>query len=376
MKYLRIFGCALAGLFAALVVIYVAANSVDETLEPGAAAILQEQVPVSDQGTKAFYYLLGIRAGDLKDPEVTGRDLWAKAAALPESDEGAFFHSKLQDRWTSIPFVQHPHEVESTQWKTRKEVRDAFPKAEPEVQQYIRLLEYGEISPLHTRDLYTSASVSPQMMLKGSKWMHVYLGKLVNEKKWKEAERLVRLEANFQKSFWQNQTLLSLMVGTVIMQADARFLDGEKKQDPKLKISPETVSALKMPNPKLLIHESLKSEFRYFAAAMPMIMGHGTNDWLPLESPAFLKRTPVRWVLLPNEAINKYYQFTKEADEKICEDCYSSLQWSNPKYIWEYLRNPLGRKIMWIFTIQLNKRYEALEIKHKEIQDIVRRLSA
>jgi len=375
MKYVKWVVYAVAGIIFGLILIFKASNAVDDRLDPDAEAVLKEQIPVTEQGTKAFYYLLGLRAGDEKNPEATGRDLWNRGEAVPEKEEAVFFKDKFKDRWTSLPFSQHRNESDREQWK-RKEVQDAFAKVGPQVQQYIKLLEYGEIAPLHTRDLYTAAQIPPTMLLKGSKWMHVYLGKLVTEKKWSEAERLVRLEANFQRSFWQYQPMLHMMVGTVIVQSDARFLNDEKKLEPKLKVTPQTVAALKMPETKVLFHDALKSEFRHFAAAMPMILNHAADDWLPEGSPEILRRMSMRRALLPNETINKYYQFTKEADEKICDDCYPSIQWAHPKYPWQWLRNPMGHWMMSIFTVQLQHRFEALQLKQKEIEDVRNRLSA
>ena len=51
------------------------ANAFDEVLLPEVTTILSEQAPVTKNGTRAFYFLLGLRANK-GDPEAEGEASW------------------------------------------------------------------------------------------------------------------------------------------------------------------------------------------------------------------------------------------------------------------------------------------------------------
>ncbi|MGZ3722318.1 MAG: hypothetical protein ACXVA9_05280, partial [Bdellovibrionales bacterium] len=241
---------------------------------------------------------------------------------------------------------------------------------------YVHLLSFGEMSPLISKDFFISSALSPQMLLQGHRWLCVYLGKLVAEKKWPEAERLVQQEVHFEKSLIKSQTLLMTMIAAVVIHDDAVFLDQEIKLNPKLHARAETIRELSLPPSKEIIDGALKTELRYFSSLMPVLLHQNYSQILAENLPPFARYGLASWLLLPNQSINKYYEFIGEATTKSCVDdnCFESFAWAHPSFPLAWLRNPLGRTVFNMFTVSISGRFAKLEQRQKELAEIVGRL--
>ncbi|MGZ3723960.1 MAG: hypothetical protein ACXVA9_13550, partial [Bdellovibrionales bacterium] len=137
MKYIKWFGIAIGTLVLVTICALVLANFSDEKLNPAAEPIINSPLPVTEQGTKAFYYLLGVRTGETVDPESVGRELWSQAIARRAANESDFFMGRLKtDVWHSFP-ISFKSVPSSKDWTEREEVRTAFEGAQSALDQYV-----------------------------------------------------------------------------------------------------------------------------------------------------------------------------------------------------------------------------------------------
>lgn len=380
MKYIKWCSIGIGSVLALIVASFFLANLSDETRDPRAQALIDKPLEFTQQGTKAFYYLLGVRASDPEHAEATGERLWKEALALTESQSqgNAFSKNIRRDVWPSVTFEEREGAL-SEQWKTRSEIREAVEKARPTIAQYTKLLSYGEISPLNATNFVTASELSPQMIFKGHKLYRCYLGELAAAGKWREAESLLRQEAHMMHSLLMGNTLLMTMISIVILHDDAKFLNEEIKLYPQLRVSKETISELQLPETQQMKEEALKTEMRYFVMALPLLRVRPFQSMVGEDAPDFTKYSSARWFLLPNEAVNKYYAYLQETLAHQCPDaldgCYESMQWANPKYPWQWLRNPMGKALFRIFATNIGARFQKLEIRKKQIDDLIVQLN-
>jgi hypothetical protein len=371
MKYLKWFLASILIMPIAVFLMLVASNAVDETLSSKAEALIRQVYPTTERGTKAFYYFLGLRAGDSKDPEARGRELWQAGLNVPVDKEVEFFGQNIHDRhWPSFNLHPAPKDVPlSKDWKARPELRAELAKNQFAVDEYIHLLEYGEMSPLESRYLIGRATGSPMMMLAGHRWLRVYFGKLAAENKWKELQRLVQLENRFQSSFLVHHTLLTVMIAEIAIHDNLMMLSLEKQP-----VSGETVASFNHSKSEVMIANALDSELRHYASSMKLISA-GDFAKAYFNEPLFLNYIPLRLFFLPNESINQYAVLDEARSRKYRDvEKYQTYAWANPKWPWQWLHNPLGRRSWWIFTTSMEPRFRVLEKREAEDAELLAHL--
>src|SRR5690242_3715736 len=119
MKYLNGLGLAIFSIVLALVGAFFLVNLDDENLNSEAQALIQSPVPVTEQGTNAFYYVVGVRTGATTNPEAAGREWWSQSMTKRPANESDVFNRRLRtDVWPNLPFPVKDMPVASQDWKT------------------------------------------------------------------------------------------------------------------------------------------------------------------------------------------------------------------------------------------------------------------
>ena len=363
----RNFLLTLAGLIFILILGLIASNAFDEPLRPEVTAILEERAPVSENGAKAFYFLLGLDAG-AKDPEAQGKELW-------ERD----FAQGLLKPW-SIPSPPPEASLKSNTGLPTNldaETLEALKQARPYLDQYLRLLQFGELSNLPSPNPFGPAQSRASLLLTAHRWLSLHLQTLAAEGKWSEAEKLVRLENAFQSGFFSHTPVLQLMISHLILRENAQFLESELKAHPTWKLSPTTLATFKRPPPQDWIAQGLDQELRIFAKVSERFASGFPVALNAEEGPLFaLQKVPYYFVFKTKQTVNRYYDFITELKQNPTQTAEVAAAWTQPAWPWQWLLNPFGRNLMRLFTVNITHRYETLLRFESELKERLSRLES
>jgi hypothetical protein len=141
-KALAVSFLAILGLSTLLLLTLILVNSQDESLLPEVKASLessrQASEQVTDAGTRAFYYMIGLRTnGPGDDFERKGQEFWDRAKVMDVQKQLQFRGKNFRDDvWPSWNFA-FPRHVNSyiEEWKARPELRAEMQKARSALEQ-------------------------------------------------------------------------------------------------------------------------------------------------------------------------------------------------------------------------------------------------
>lgn len=374
MRYLRWILISLAVVFGLSILAFLGANAVDETLDEEAAGIIRDAPGPTPNGTRAFYYFLGLRSGDTMDPEGRGKEIWNSMTSVPMGHEGSSLAEILNSAvWPHPSFPLSFTGPASQEWLKNQDWRDGLEKARSSLALYLRLLEYGEFTPLRPLNPF-SMNTGAQLLLKGHRWLDIHRAELVAQGKWTEAERLVRLENRFQEKFFLHGYLLDSAVAHTILHDNSQFLKQETKANPRLKVSRETKESFQFPEPQRLMESALRNELRHYAGSIRAVPP-SELAYMIFGSPEWLRSLPLGITLQPNETVNRYMQFVREIRSIRCPDgsdeCYPSMRWSAPTNPMVWFRNPMGRIMFRSYASNITRRMEKTYRRDGEIREVL-----
>jgi hypothetical protein len=240
----------------------------------------------------------------------------------------------------------------------------------------VRLIEYADFTPPASQNPFAPISNSPQLMLKGHKWMLLHHMELAAQGKWRKIEELTEKENIFQRSLLKNGSLLEIIIAHLILAENARFLKTEVGNNPKVRIREATVKSFDFPQPLELMSQALRHELyvsNYLMNELNVqdiyyssVLGFGfaaKNRWL--------SHIPKSWFMKPNQAVNKYYLFGRQllSGECLERKCFEIYKWSHPNWPTAWLSNPFGRLMMSILPAQVEGRYKSIEKRDKELRE-------
>ncbi len=375
------------GMISALILIAITlriANSNDENLKPEVENVLKRPDVLTDRGLRAFHYLNGLRMGIAPDKaEEAGAELWHQIENLDADAQDAVLKEKLPTRRELWPSYMVPSIPKGMAWsdaweKGEPRLREYYEKAKGSLPAYIKLIEYGEITPAGKNRPLSALSMPIQSILTGHKALTVYLAKLASEKKWSEIERLIQQENKFQRSQIPASSLLTVAVAHVVLHNNVDFLDLENKKSPR-RFQRATLDSFELPPSEQIEKGTFEEELRSFANILPMLRTFKIKD-IFFDSPVNMKmQMAANYLFLPNQSTNKYFELIEESRTQTCpprEDeaddlyCLPADQWAHPQWPWQWLRNPVGKSLIRIFSFNSQMRIKKLRQKQQDIARI------
>ena len=349
-------------------------NSIDEPVRPEVQRVLSKSPKFSERQKQAYYYALGLSAGEKVDPEKRGAELWVthttpgfwtrtlkRDLKIWEID----FHGCPQGHCTVQAFNEHPELAEAL--KTYHEV----------LQNYIHLMEYGEGA-----DLFESSRETffPPLRLVQLNVHRLFLVQLAQWLKQGGEERvmdLLTLSNHAMQGYFQSGTFLECMMAAVILKENAEFVTSALTVDRKLRVTQDFVDSLTMPDAHEILYNAADFETRIFNNVVHSLKTLNQLELSSLGPDEESGRNFSRWVpispgLRPNETLNMYYEISQQALSSDCPmldmaTCVPAMQWTSFANPWHYFSNPLGRRVTWIMGVQYAGLREKLRNRGQEL---------
>lgn len=374
-------------------------NAYDEPPLPEIERLKAQQLKSESEaktGFKAFYYFLGLRAGapgDDDEIESKGEDIWNQIKFLSIADQDRFKRENLQTAvWISPNFNFPKNTISySHEWLANPALQEQFKKAVPNLKKYQHWIEYAayDVPPSDNtpKTFFHPAASAPILILQGHRWLITDLARLAANGNWSEVQSWIRKENHFQKQLVKNGTLLQIVIAQTIIRDNQTFLVKEIEQNPKLRITPATLESFEFPTAQQLLTYALDTETLIFSQALEGFNSSEYFEYYFGDNGIWLRRSPIRMLLTPNQTLNQYYLFTREIIAKDCKEataitntnapttsCYGINKIIHPEWSIQWARNPLGRTLLKIVTSQVAGQSWMLRRKALEMQELFLKL--
>lgn len=356
--------------------IILAINAYDPPLRPEVSKILEKtrNQPHTDRQKQAYFYVLGVYAGEKNDPEKKGAQLWE------QRDRSGFWKGLAKSRpWQNDFGGCGPDVCSVESLEAHPEYAAVLSKYHDIIQHYIHLMQYEEGATLYYGDRN-----SPIVSVVGLPFtMHrLFLLQLAQWIRQGGSGRVLDLLTSSNRylhSYFNEGTLLERMVAVVNMKANAAFVMEEVKRDPKLHVPQEFLDTLVPPDVDDLLFGAAERELAVFDNILHSHLFLGDLELSALgekvERFRLKDHIPMRALLRPNETENKFYEITWQAMTSDCpsyevEDCVPSAKWTHFDRPLDYIVNPVGRALVRIMAVQAPRRRLVLQKRVKEILDL------
>src|SRR5262249_50801981 len=70
-------------------------NRFDEPLRPDIEKIVRQTYSPNDTEKRAYFFVLGLYAGETKNPEAVGEELWSKYVKLSDHEKGSMWAHEI-----------------------------------------------------------------------------------------------------------------------------------------------------------------------------------------------------------------------------------------------------------------------------------------
>jgi hypothetical protein len=356
-------------------------NSHDEELRPEVQALIDRAPDQTPQGLKAFYFTIGLRAGFKDHIENNGKWLWQRGPHDKVAEQ--IVHREIWpdtgyvDAKTLTPdvFVKHP------------ELREILKKYAPEIQNYIQLMEYGDITPQRVNIVSEDPGYPATKHLKGHRLLRLYLTQLLEQKKWPEVERIITNENHFHRSIIGRSSLLATMVSLIILKDNALFLTDNRSYHPG-PLKKTTLESFVLPPLDEMSRVTMNQEMTLAVPFVRYIVSPNKREaeamrktWVDSDGLAgnWLWRTRF-WTFKPNQTLNKIFEMQQESMTIQCPGgvdptCLPTYQWANPSWPWQWLNNPIGRYMGRVLA-KYQSRLKMMEKRHNEIAEQLEKLKS
>lgn len=354
-----------------LLTVLASINLNDSPLNENVQAILNSKPQFSEQQKNAFYYMVGLyqRA---TDPAAEGKKTYEQYLALPDAEKPAFWraHFAKQTPWEiqysgcsnqrdgcTIDWVKnHPEELEAL-------------KQQPEsLQKYIRLIEFGAGA-----DIYQSTDGEPFSMIRMfsidlHRKLVLQMIQWVSEGQTSKVLDLMEKSNHYNQSLMSSGTLLDRTVAASEIHNTADVLKDILAHQPKIQLPQSLIESFAIQPTKEIFLGAMSIEISflhfYFVHAKLgdfAVADEDFNSW----QRHLLNAIPVSLVLRRNETLNRYADLvTARLNGSPSSDL---MDWLTAARIYQYLENPVGRKLVAVFTEQLEARMRRFDLHRAEI---------
>lgn len=264
----------------------------------------------------------------------------------------------------------------SKRLKERPELKAELEKYKTPVQNYVKLMEFGDIG--------TNFSPTPEQPLQGvmltSAGIHEYF--VLQLAVWREkggglrALDLLESSNKYLRRVMDNGTLLERMMAAVLMQRNADFLVQELEAQPAFRklFTQDLLSSFSTPDAHDILSGALENELQVLSAFVRTTARDRLNfdllffDWL---------------LIRPNETLNEYYVLASESlatdcqmvEENAEDKCLPSWRKLNAKWPWEKVINPTGRYLVKLIGAGYVNRKQKLDKIIKHIYEVRKALA-
>lgn len=375
-----------AGLAVIALVTVLLKNLNDEEVRPEVAKIIEKPENPTEKQWQAHYYFYGIKAGETKEPEAKGRELWQQFEALPKEKREDFFKNEFGKVRQFADGIEFRGCEMGRSVCTRKGIKE-----EPEVVEivyanreklelYLKLLEIGESPAVFFGDQDLPFVTGLRMDIKLSRMLYVLWAEWLNKEDHERVFNSMELVNGYYYDLLKEGTLLDRAVARLLLDSNLRFLIKESEADPKFKarIPQELYDSFRTPDLDTVLYGAMERELQLFVNASHLI--GSTSDWRSLVEGYFgtsLKYLTVlrpRFFFKPNQAINHYYEIQMQSLTTDCKEdmeaCIPAMEWSHRAGLIRYIDNPVGRVLVLMMSSNLLGQRLKLETKLKEFHQL------
>ncbi len=359
----RILGGALA-LVALVFLATVMINAFDEPLLPEVQNLIEKQTLPTDRQKKAYFFVLGLFAGEKLDPEKKGAELW-------EHRDEPHFWEKLgkTSPWPRESVNCGPHNLCTVAVLNEKpELSKVLAENHQALLNYEHLIQYEEGTSLFkgNEENFVSRihgfpySMHRLFLLQLADWLR--LGQ--RERVWKDLISSNR----FMQSFYQGSLLIEGSIAAVNVNENARFLQSELLRDPQLRVPRELVDSFQAIDARAFVLDALQEEIKVVSRVARSakwsyfeLSSVGKEEEKPFLLMDFI---PIRFFFKPNETLNHYYLRTIQLIDAPCDDvskCSSASVQEKFLWPWDYLVNPFGRSLIAVISFLPQQQRKKLE---------------
>lgn len=302
-------------------------NAYDPPLRPEVERLLAAPATVSDQARRAYFFVLGVTAGEKTSPEAAGAALWEKraqpgfwaplVAARPWSAQGDFHDCRPDDACTVASLARDPH------------LTDALSANADLVRSYTKLMEYGEGATLEDAPVSGLPSTGHALfLLQLAQW----------QRQGGQARVLDVLASSnaFMQSYLRRGNLFERMIAALRLRDNRRFARALKVSLPD-ELERSFASA---PATAAVLEGAAEVDLRYADA---LLRGRGRADGETMRD--YLVR---RFLARPNETVNLYYEALQQLMASDCPPqmeitlCLPMLRFSPAAFF----VNPVGKQLV------------------------------
>jgi|GEM_PF-5184260 len=359
---LILFG-GVGSLLIAGMIVLAAINLNDTSLNENVQNILKSKPEFSERQKNAFYYLVGLYL-HAADPAAEGKKAYTEYLALPENERARFWksHFEKQTPWNveysgcsnqpagcTIDWVKaHPGELEVL-------------KDQPEsLQKYIGLIEFGAGA-----DIFASTHEQPFSLIRMfSLGLHrklvLQMIQWFNEGQTQKVLDLMEKSNQYNQSLLTTGNLLDRMVAVVEIRNMADVLKDILQHQSKLHLSQNLIDSFVIKPTREIFLGAMATEVRFLHF---FFENAKLGDFDPLLNVVNL--VPVSLLLRRNETLNRYVDLVNARFNN--SPSKDLMDWLTAPRIYQYLENPVGRKLVAIFTEQLEMRMRRFDSHRQEI---------
>ncbi len=372
-------------------------NLYDPHLKPEVQKVLESRSAAKDAQMKAFYYLVGLSAGQNQDTENAGKKLWDELQTLPLEKQSELFYQKIQidkNLWKAklVPCKSYSQSCGTAELEKKPELAAILDQNRIQLDQYMTLNNYGAAAT-HFQGSeqipfggFTSLNLTMHrlMTLQWSVWL----------KKGGAARVLDSIETsnNYLQSAIETGTLLDRLIGLTLMRTNVEYLLEESAKNPKLKsqITPDLIASFRTPNADDILAGAMDNELRHFVFAMRSVRSLNGDIFSTEGAMAgpkagfFLSILKPRFFFRPNETINRYYDILAQSLATDCPEisddnevqCIPAMGWVLERTPMSYLANPLGRSLIKVFASNITRRRSRIKEKVESIYSLREQLNS
>lgn len=314
----------------------------------------------------AYFFLLGVYAGEKHSPAVRGQEIYEGWKALTPDARPEFLQNNLREReaWhTDFPGCSAGSGLcTASDVGKDPELRNIIENNHDLLQNYIKLLEYADVNPM--------IMPSPEQPLMGLTILparpHALFTLQISD--WAlrgGAERvfnLLELSNRYFTSVMKHGNLLERMIAVRDMSMNAEWLKMELERQPKLKarLTPQLIESFQTPSVHEILNGAMEDELRILANVCEHVRRANALDLA--EDLQF--KLPARFFLRFNETLNKYYDISSESLATDCPGvsddneraCVPSSGWMHPRWPWQWAVNPVGKILVRTLSVNLANR--------------------
>lgn len=365
-------------------------NLNDEELCPEVVKILGKPQSPTEKQLQAHYFFYGMKAGEIKDPEAKGRELWKNFESVPKGQRRDFF----SDNFEKISNFSEGIEYKGCE-NGRKICTRAALKLEPKplesvnlhrerLELYLRLLEVGEAPVVYFGDpeiVFPPLRLDPKL----SKMLYPLWAQWLSKDGHHRVFNSMEMTNGFYFSLMSEGNLLERLIAQMLMEGNLKFLIQESEEDPKFKtrIPRELFESFRMPSLDTMINGAVERELVTFVNVLETMKlrqaGHPTdlNTLSPPQLGLFQIYKPALF-FRKNETINKYFDLQMQSITTDCrgesqEDlyhCVPAFKWSSEPGVWGFFDNPLGRVITQVMATNTFSQRQKLESRLREFHQL------